>query len=522
MELLLKIRPKEEFFKYETREGVTIEDVVREFQAEVPYDILAANMDNEYVPLTAKPGNGARIELLDMRNQAANLTFQNSLCMIYLKAVRDVLGDVVVDIQNSINKGLYTMIKKKTPVTDEEVEAVKKRMDQIVKADMKFISEDGKQVLDNYEDNLCGLMTPSTGYVKNYEVRKYRRGVLVRFPHPKDPSRIPDYVDEVKLYEAFGEATIWGKLMEVNVVKDLNEKVKSGQYKELIQLSEALHEKKVAELADEIKRKKKRIILIAGPSSSGKTTFANRLRIQLRVNGLKPLYLGTDDYFVEREDTPLDEFGEKNFEDLEAIDIELFNNNINALLKGEEVDLPTFDFMDGHKKYGRRITRITKDQPIIIEGIHALNRELTSHLPEEAKYRIYISPLTQLNIDQHNRIPTTDARMFRRMVRDFNFRGHSAKSTINSWPKVRAGEDKNIFPYSNEADAFFNSVHLYEISVLKKYAEPLLKEITKSEPEYCEAQRLLEFLSFFETIEDDSMIVNNSIIREFIGGSILV
>lgn len=346
--------------------------------------------------------------------------------------------------------------------------------------------------------------------------------MLLRMPQPKLPNVVPEYEDEVKLYEVFREATNWCKLMEVSHVKDLNQKVKDGTYKELIYMSEALHEKKIVELANTIKNERKRIILIAGPSSSGKTTFANRLLIQLKVIGLKPIYLGTDDYFINREFTPLDENGEKNFEDLEALDLDLFNKHMNSLLAGEEVDLPRYDFKEGVKKFGERIIKINSEQPIVIEGIHALNQHMTELVSDEEKFRIYISPLTQLNIDIHNRISTTDSRMLRRIVRDYKFRGYSATNTINSWPKVRAGEEKNIFPYSNEADAMFNSVHLYEISVLKKYALPLLQEIKREEPEYCEAQRMLKFLSHFETIEDDSMIANNSIIREFIGGSVLV
>ncbi|MBO4725360.1 MAG: nucleoside kinase, partial [Firmicutes bacterium] len=359
-------------------------------------------------------------------------------------------------------------------------------------------------------------------YIEYFELMKYRNGVLIRFPHPSNPKKIPEYVDEKMMYATFGEATRWQKLLGINYVDGLNEKVRNGEYKELIQLSEALHEKKIAEIADMIKEQKKRIILIAGPSSSGKTTFARRLCIQLRVCGLKPLYMGTDDYFVEREQTPLDEYGEKDYERLEAVDVELFNKQMNALLAGEQVDLPTFDFMTGHKEYGKRITSITANQPIVIEGIHALNDAMTPHIPAEQKFKIYISPLTQLNIDEHNRISTTDSRMLRRMVRDFKYRGHDAQETIRTWPKVRAGEDKYIFPYNGQADVFFNSVHIYEFSVLKKYAEPLLEAIFPDEPEYMDAARMLKFLKYFEVLEDDSIIVNNSIIREFIGGSIFV
>ena len=348
------------------------------------------------------------------------------------------------------------------------------------------------------------------------------RGVLLRFPHPSDPNRIPDYVDERVLYQTFGEQSRWGKLMGIDYAFDLNRKIEEGKFKELIQLSEALHERRIVEIADMITKQKKRIILIAGPSSSGKTTFAQRLCIQLRVNGLEPLYMGTDDYFLEREQTPVDAYGEKNYEDLDAVDIHLFNSNMNDLLAGKQVDLPTFDFLEGHKKYGKRLTRIRSNQPIVIEGIHALNDALTPEIAKEEKFKIYISPLTQLNIDAHNRIVTTDHRMLRRMVRDFKYRGYSAQNTIQNWPKVRAGEDKNIFPYSNEADVMFNSVHLYELCVLKKYALPLLEAIQPDEPEYSEAQRMRNFLRFFKTVEDDSAIVNNSILREFIGGSVFV
>lgn len=554
MQIKLRTEPRGEWREIEIAEETSIEEVYRAHRDQMRYTALAAKVDNKIEDLGYVLTKPCSLELLDMRTQSANLIYQYSLSLIYLKAVEDCLGKSArVEIQNSLNKGLYTEIKAEKPVNARQVQQIEHRMQELVKSDIPFVKEivsreeamaifeedgrkekqrmlseslDLKQLkfysLEGCRDFFYGFMAPSTGYIQYFQLMKYRRGVLLRFPHPSAPDRMPPYVDEKKLYRAFGEQTKWDRLLDVNYVADLNEKIENGQYQELIQLSEALHEKKIAQIADMIKKQHKRIILIAGPSSSGKTTFARRLCIQLKVNGLNPMYLGTDDYFVEREDTPLDEHGERDYENLQALDIQLFNDNMNDLLAGRQVDLPTFDFITGHKEYGRRLTSICSDQPVVIEGIHALNEDLTPYIPKEEKFKIYISPLTQLNIDAHNRIPTTDERMLRRMVRDNLYRGHDAQSTINSWPKVRAGEDKNIFPYSGEADVLFNSYHVYEIAVLKKYAQPLLAKITPEEPEYAEAVRMLKFLRFFRTIEDDSIIAGNSIIREFIGGSIFV
>ena len=553
VQIRLKKDYKGQFEEMSVEMGTTIEQIYREIADELPYTVLAAKSDNKLVSLAYKIYRSCDIELLDMRTQVANLVYQNTLNIIYLKAVHDVLGECKVNIFNALNKGLYTEIETDEPITHMKVREIEKRMELLVSLDLplkrvKLVRDEAAEYfrnsgregkiallkelpkarkipfyeLDGYMDFFYGIMCPTTSYIRHFELRKYRDGVLLRFPHPSNPNVIPEYRDEKALYKTFTEERNWGDLMDINYVSDLNERIDEGKLKELFQISEALHESKIVEIAEEIVKQKKRIILIAGPSSSGKTTFAQRLCIQLRVHGVQPLYLGTDDYFVEREDTPLDEMGERDYEGLGAVDIELFNDNMNDLLAGKEVDLPTFDFITGHKEYGKRITQITEDQPIVIEGIHALNGALTPKIPEREKYKIYISPLIQLNIDDHNRIVTTDHRMLRRMVRDYKYRGHSARDTINSWPKVRKGEDKNIFPYSNEADVVFNSVHLYEISVLKKYVLPLLAEITRDEPEFTDARRMLNFLSYFRTADDDSAIANNSIIREFIGGSIFV
>lgn len=551
MNIKLKKGPREDFLNLTLDEPVTIEELLRRYGKDLPYTVLAAKVDNRVMALTETLEQDCLVEFLDMRTQAANLTYQYSLSLIYLKAIQDVLGAVPVEIQNSLNKGLYTEIKTPEAITEAQVQAVEMRMRSLAEQDLPIVKEsvsrqealtfleaqgyrekiqilkDCPEIdrpvfyrLEEYRNFFYGIMVPSTGYIRHFELRKYRRGVILRFPYPSAPNKIPPYVDEKKLCMAFGESKKWHKLMGVSYLPDLNKVVEDGEYKELILLSEALHEKKVAEIADAITKGRKRIILIAGPSSSGKTTFARRLCIQLKVNGLKPLYLGTDDYFVERKDTPVDEDGKPNYEDLETIDVSLFNKNMNDLLSGRQVDLPTFDFIRGTKIFGKRITSIRPHQPIVIEGIHALNGKLTREIAEEEKYRIYISPFTQLNIDSHNRIPTTDARMLRRIVRDYLYRGYSARQTIESWPKVRKGEDKNIFPFNGEADVLFNSALIYELALLKKHAQPLLEEITPADPEYSDAQRILKFLNFFRSIEDESMIPNNSILREFIGGSI--
>lgn len=457
---------------------------------------------------------------MDISIHGAYVAYQNTISLVYLKAARDVLPGITIEIENSLNKGFYTL--PSIPVSDKQVEAISARMEELIEADIPIIREETVYRLDDYCDYFYGGVAPSTGCAKLFELRKYEEGILLRFPYPTDPDVLPEYHDDKNLHIAFREAKKWQQLLGVNYLPDLNEKIAQGKAKELILLSEALHEKKIAEMADMITEGKKRIILIAGPSSSGKTTTAKRLSVQLRVNGLDPLYMGTDDYFVEREDTPLGEYGNPDYEGLGALDIELFNSNMNDLLAGKEADLPEFDFVKGTKIFGKRIMSIREDQPIIIEGIHALNGKLTEFIPDDEKFRIYISPFTQINMDMHNRVPTTDARMLRRMVRDYKYRGKSAAGTIAQWSQVRAGEDKNIFPFNGEADVVFNTVLTYELAVLKKYAQPLLEEINADEPEYSEAQRLLELIRGFDVIEDERAIPNNSILREFIGGSIFV
>lgn len=532
---------------------ITVEALMKEYAPKLPYDIMIARVNGKDEELNFIIEKDSDVELLDIRTHSAYVAYQHTISLVYLKAVKDVLGDVAVEIDNSLNKGLYTILGTESPVSEEQVAAIEERMHKLVEADIPIIKKEYTRLeaieickaqclsvkerllakatditkakfysIEDYSNFFYGAMAPSTGYVARFELRKYADGILLRFPYPTDPNKMPEYVDDIKLHEAFTEAKKWQKLLGVTYLPDLNSKIAEGKAKDLILLSEALHEKRIAEIADMIKKGKKRIILIAGPSSSGKTTTAKRLCIQLRVNGLDPLYLGTDDYFINRELLSVGPDGKIDFEGLDVLDIELFNSNMNDLLAGKEVDLPEFDFLEGKKIYGKRITRINENQPIVIEGIHALNGKLTEYIDDEEKFKIYISPFTQLNIDAHNRVPTTDARMLRRMVRDFKYRGKSAAGTLEQWSQVRAGEDKNIFPFNDEADVVLNTALVYELAVLKKYAQPLLESVQPEEPEYSEAVRMLKFLRFFEVIEDESPIPNNSIMREFIGGSIFV
>lgn len=553
MNIKLKLGPDTEAVDVNFDKTITIEELMAGYKEKLPYRILIARVNGRDEELTYMLKEPCTVELLDIRTHSAYVAYQHTISLVYLKAVKDVVGEVFVEIDNSLNKGLYTEINADRNIDEELVRSIEKRMREIVEADLPIIKEkhtrtEGIELckkygfkakerlllsseeidavkfyrVDDYRNFFYGLMAPSTGYVDLFELKAYEGGVLLRFPYPTDPSKLPEYKDDKNLHKAFSEAKKWQKLLDVAYLPDLNDKITNGGEKELILLSEALHEKKMAEMADMIYTQRKRIVLIAGPSSSGKTTTAKRLSVQLRVNGLEPVYIGTDDYFLEREFTPLGEDGLPNFEDLEALDIELFNRNMNELLAGEEADLPEFDFIKGEKIFGNRKIKMKANQLLIIEGIHALNGKLTEFIDEKEKFKIYISPFTQLNIDTHNRVPTADARMLRRMVRDYKYRNNSAAKTISQWSKVRAGEDKNIFPYNGNVDVVLNTALVYELAVLKKYAEPLLKAIEPHEPEYSEAVRLLEFIKYFKTLENEKNIPNNSIMREFIGGSIFV
>lgn len=541
-------------YNCEVEEGTALDSLLNEYRSGLPYRVLIARVDNMEQELNYVITKPCTVEYLDMRTPMAKMVYQRSLTLIYLKAIWDVLGkDTETKIYYSISKGLYTEILDDRAADDNVITHIEKRMWEIVDEDQPITKvivnkvdaiellnkygwgEKGELLecaddvhyiafyeLDGYRNYFYGHLVPSTRYIDSLDLQRYKDGIILRYPHTNDPNALPKYYEDSKLYETFTESMNLGKALGVSYIKDLNRVVKEDNYKRLIELSEGLHTQRIKSISSMINDTGKRIVLIAGPSSSGKTTFAKRLSLELKLLGHTPLYMGTDDYFVNRVDTPLDENGEYDYENLDAMDVALFNNNINELLAGETADLPTYDFLTGEKVFGKRPTKLEPSQVIVIEGIHALNSQMSKYINDNEKFKIYISPLTQLNMDDHNRIHITDVRLLRRMIRDNRTRGNSVKDTINLWPKVRRGEDKNIFPYNGEADVLFNSAHIYELAVLKNHAEPLLKEVTHNDSEYADAIRLLDFLSFFRPIPDETTIPSDSLLREFIGGSTVV
>ncbi len=549
MKIKLSLGQKLPYKEVEVKKGTTIEALYREHREEMKYDSFGAMVGNDLMPLSFALEKSCKVQLRDIRFKPVFLIYQNSLNFLFLKGLYDVMGPkVAAEVVTSVDDGIVWLIDAE--YDEDTVAKIAFRMRELVSLDLPIESrtvteqefceilmkqgmeqqsralrdvgeghEAALYTLDDFSDYFYTWMVPSTGYLRKFEVLKYRDGILLRTPQPGNPNEIPDFVDNYIMFNAFKEQRHWNDLLGIRYVADINDKIRAKDYKTMVQLSEALHDKKVVDIADEITEKGKRVILILGPSSSGKTTFAKRLSIQLMVNGHRSLYLGTDDYFVERSETPKDEFGEYDFESIEALDVELFNKQMKELLEGKEVDMPVFNFLTGQKEYGHRITRLEEGQPIIIEGIHSFDSRLTKSLPEKDKYYIYISPLTQLNMDAHNRLPTTDLRLVRRMVRDARTRGHDAESTFKLWHKVQAAEVKNIFPYSNKADVFFNTVHVYELSVLKKYVVPLLETVKPESEEYYDAKLLLRFFGLIEDLDDESVLAADSILREFIGGS---
>ncbi len=513
--------------------------------------ITAVRINNVVRDLSYRLQTSCSLQWVSVDTEEGMRVYRNSLVFVMLRAAHEVLENCRVFVKHSLSNGLYGEISWKRPVTEKDIEAIETRMHAIVERDEPFTLEkipiekakdvfrsegmDSKvRLLETsrrqqvtihglgwYQDYLASALVPNTGLLKYFKLRFYLPGFILEYPKRHDPCVIPPYVEQGKLANIYFEAERWQKNIATEDAAALNVVVDGAKVGDLVRVSEAYHEKQIARIADEItaNRDRLRVILIAGPSSSGKTTFAQRLSVQLRVNGLHPLAIGLDDYFVERGRTPKDEAGHFDFEALEAIDTELFNEHLSLLIQGQEVSLPTFNFKTGEREWRGRTLRVTREQPLIIEGIHGLNDALTSSIPKGRKFKIYVSALTNLNLDDHTRIPTTDVRLVRRMVRDNQFRGHSATATIARWPSVRRGEERHIFPFQEDADVMFNSALVYELAVLKTYAEPLLADISQDIHEYSEARRLLRFLSHFQAIASEGDIPCNSIIKEFIGGS---
>ncbi len=511
--------------------------------------IVAAKINNELTNLRTKLTEDCQLDFVDLSSPEGVRVYSHSLSFILVRAVKELYDNAKIVIKHSLSNGLYGEVYSRFLLTEHDVEKISNQMRKIIEEDsdfeimnirktdairifkknnqldkvrmLEFIPDNNITIYKNdiYYDYYDELLVPSTGYLKKFELRYYPPGVILRYPDFRTPGEIPQFVNQVHLFNIFNEYERWAKILNVDSVYGLNEKVRDFQITELIRVAEALHEKKIAYIADEIKSKRGiKLILISGPTASGKTTFTKRLSIQLKVNGMQPVSISLDDYFVDRDRTPLDENGEHNFEDLHALDIELINQNLIDLLAGKEVEIPKFSFIKGKREKKGRYLKISSEQVILIEGIHGLNDELTPGIDRENKFKIYVSALTHLNIDDHNRIATNDNRIIRRIVRDSQFRAHSTLDTIRRWESIRKGEEKYIFPFQEEVDSMFNSVLIYELGVLRRYAVPLLKEIDNSVPEYSEAQRLIRLLSYFNNIPEEE-IPRNSIIREFISGS---
>ncbi|WAM31263.1 nucleoside kinase [Caldicellulosiruptor naganoensis] len=526
--------------------GTMLINLVPKFQRLFKSPIVAAKVDNEIKELKYVISKDCKIRFIDMTQEDGIRIYRRSLIFVLIVATRTLFKEAV-NVQHSLSKGLYCEVENRK-LSDEDVLLIKQKMQEIIEKDIPFrrekvTKEEAVKLFESigyldkartirfsenehvyiyycgdFVDYFYGHMVPSTGYLKIFDLIRYQDGMVLLYPDKSDPFKFQEFVENKKLFAIYNEYKNWGRILKVTDVGELNEVIASGKIREFIRVSEALHEKKIAYIADEISQNPDiKVVLIAGPSSSGKTTFAQRLAIQLKVNGKNPVYIGLDDYFYE-DKVPLDENGKPDYESIEAIDIELFNAQLKDLISGKEVILPKFDFINRKRTFQRRV-RLEENDIIIIEGIHGLNSRLTPMIDDKNKFRIYVSALTHLNLDKHNRIQTTDYRLLRRIVRDARTRGASAKRTISMWPSVRNGEEKNIFPYQEMADSMFNSALIYELAVLKKYAVPLLKTITKEDEEYSEAQRLLHFLSFILSVDDEREIPPQSIIREFIGGS---
>ncbi len=536
---------------YSIDKGSTIVEFIGTYFPDNKYDYVLAVKDEKLCELGNIIDRDCELRLISKSSVMGIETYKRSLTLIMVKAFADVLGSKTnhhVNVMYSVGKGYFCkLISDDVKLSEKLLSDVKIRMQEIVDADMPIIKESvgtqeaicrfAKQgmkakeklfryrraskvnmyALDGYVDYFYGYMVPSTGYINCFDLILYDEGFVLMAPRKENPNVLPEFVPQEKLFNVLKTSDEWSKTLNVNNVGELNDSITTGDINELMLVQEALMEKQIAHIADMIEEGEKKIVLIAGPSSSGKTTFSHRLSVQLRAHGLRPYPLALDNYFVDREFTPKDENGNYDFECIEAMDLELFNSDMSKLLNGEEVEIPTFNFTIGKKEYKGKKMKLNKGDVLVAEGIHALNPKMTSGLPDDSKFKVYISALTQLNVDVHNRIPTTDGRLIRRIVRDARTRGNNAKDTIAMWPSVRRGEEKYIFPFQEEADVMFNSALIYELSVIKQYAEPLLFAVPRDCPEFYEAKRLLKFLDYFLS-QDVTNVPKNSILREFVGG----
>lgn len=530
-------------------EEVRLEDVLRNSEDIYKGYPMAAKVGNKLMSLNETVKEDDKVEFIDTCTEDGKRIYSRVLSFVFVIACRKLYENVVLSAQHSLSDGIYYTIDIGRKLNKNDIKAIKTKMSKIIEKNceikekelskgearslFRVLGQEEKAEIiekrdsdkakiyecDGYISHFYGMMLPSTGYIKTFDVIGYKEGVVLMGPSDDNRETAEQFSDQPKLSQIYNEYESWSDTLGVKNVNDLNNIINNGEYGELIRTVEALQEKKISQIADIIKERGSRVVLIAAPSSSGKTSFAHRLSIQLKVSGLTSKAIGIDDYFVDREHTPLDEDGKHDYESVNAVDIEKFNKDINMLLNGEEIEGIKFDFLTGKRVYTGEKISLKKDQVLIIEGIHGLNPELTKYIDREKKFRIYISALTQINLDSLNRIPTTDLRLIRRIVRDSNFRGYSASDTIKNWKSVRRGEKKNIFPYQEEADVMFNSACVYELSVLKKYAYPLLKAVGEDTDEHIEAVRLISFMQYFDSLEDTADIPPTAIIREFIGGS---
>lgn len=545
-ELRINLNGKEMIVK----KGTRVEDLIQGLKGKKDSIIVAVLIDNEIRELTYRLENDCKINFVDLACEDGLRIYERGLKFLLIKAVKDLFPEYELQIRHSVSRGIFFEILD-YHVTPEDAVRIERRMRELVEMNIPFIKVTGSidearkiflkrgredrhrvienrekdyvtlYIFDNIEDYFYGYMVPSSGYLKLFAVEADNGGIVLILPKKENPNVLPDVPIPRKLFNIFTEYGEWINILGVGDVGKLNDVIENGGLKDLVLIAEALHEKKIAQIADLIKHQQpqKKVIMIAGPSSSGKTTFAQRLSIQLKVNGLKPLNISVDDYFVDKTKTPLDEDGKPDYEALEAVDLHLFNQDINTLINGGEVEIPSYNFQKGMREYNGKKMKMVEGEVLVIEGIHCLNPGLTSEVKQENKFNIYISAITSMRIDRYNRIPTTDLRLIRRMVRDNRYRGTPAPRTIDLWPSVRKGEEKNIFPFQEKADAMFNSSLIYDLPMLKPMALPLLNKITKDMPQYAEARRLIEFLSYFVSAPTD-LVPANSILREFIGGSL--